>query len=376
MRGLRIHIAGSAANDCDGDLLRAAHSFVDGLISEIITNGGGLVLGASGEPRGNANEPCIFDWTALSSAAAVPDPAPDWPPLRRQRFVVVSTQPGLDKVPEDRRAIWERFRARSDVDVVVAPRGWRMAGIIRDQQVKRGDVLVALGGGAGVEHLADSYIAEGKPVIPIATDLGAYSQDGSGGSRLLHSQALSDPDSFFRLKDGSGSPSGRLLSLKLDSAIAGPALAADIAALLSDLRPPNAFYVRLLDTSHSDYTDVEEFFRDVVDYVVKDNGYTPNEMGGRPPSSAFMNVDIFRSIHLAGLVVVDLTGVRPNCMMELGYALARHRRVIITAREGTPLPFDTDKLPTHLWTAGVTVDDRIAQFKQWFDRYYELPPII
>ncbi len=149
-----------------------------------------------------------------------------------------------------------------------------------------------------------------------------------------------------------------------------------VVDLLTDLRSPTAFYVRLLDTNHSDHSEVEEFFRQVVDCVVSDKGYTPDEMGGRPPAAAFMNVDIFRSLHRAGAVIVDLTGVRPNCMMELGYALGRQKRVIITAREGTSLPFDPDKLPTHLWKPGVEVKDRIALFDQWFDRYYELPPII
>ena len=59
------------------------------------------------------------------------------------------------------------------------------------------------------------------------------------------------------------------------------------------------------------------------------------------PLAALMNVEIFDTIHRAGLVIVDLTGVRPNCLMELGYALGRHRRVIISARVGTPLPFDS-----------------------------------
>jgi hypothetical protein len=376
MRGLRVHITGSAARNCAGDLLRSAHSFIAPLADEIISRGGGLILGAGGEPRGKAGEPCIFDWTALAAITSTPDPAPDWPPLRSQRFIVVSTQSGLERIPVAHRDVWERFCIRSDVDVDVAPPGWRMAGIIRDRQVRRGDILVALGGGAGVENLAQSYVAEGKPVIPISTDLGSYSEDGSGGSRMLHVQAVSNPNSFFRLKKGSGSPSGRLLSLKLETKTSARALASDVVRLLSDLQPPTAFYVRLLDTSHADFPDVEEFFRNVVDPVVTKKGYCPDEIGGRPPKAAFINVDIFRSLHVAGLVVVDLTGVRPNCTMELGYALARQKRVIITAREGISLPFDPDKLPTHLWRTGMSTSDRIASFDRWFDRYYELPPLL
>ena len=375
MRGLRVHITGSAANNCDGELLRSAHSFISSLTGEIIHSGGGLVLGAGGEPRGAAGEPCIFDWSALGRISEASDPAPDWPPLRPKRFVIVSTQSGLARIPADRYDIWESVRTRSDMDIRSRAPGWRMASMIRDRQLRRGDVLVALGGGAGVEHLAQSYVANGKPVIPIATDLGAYSQDGNGGSRLLHGKAVSEPDAFFRLKDGSGSTSGRLLSLRLVARTNYIALAADVVGLLSNLRRPTAFYVRLLNTAHPDYSDVEECFRSVIDPVVTNKGYSPDEVGSRPPSTAFINEDIFRSLQLAGLVVVDLTGVRPNCTMELGFALARRKRVIITAREGTSLPFDTDKLPTHLWRPGVRIDTRIAEFDQWFDRYYDLPPI-
>jgi hypothetical protein len=70
-------------------------------------------------------------------------------------------------------------------------------------------------------------------------------------------------------------------------------------------------------------------------------------MGRARPESAFMNTEIFEALHRAALVVVDLTGVRPNCTMELGYALGRRRRYVISAQTGTKLPFDEDKLPTY-----------------------------
>jgi hypothetical protein len=89
-----------------------------------------------------------------------------------------------------------------------------------------------------------------------------------------------------------------------------------------------------------------------------------------------MNLDIFRSIYHAGAVIVDLTGLRQNCFMELGYALARRRRVIICAKSGTRLPFDSDKLPTHFWNdASFEHDLRIARFGKWFDQYFEMPSL-
>lgn len=376
MRGLRVHISGSAGTDCDGELLTAAHDFVRAFATELVAAGGGLVLGAGGEPRGDSGEPCIFDWTALEVVATSSDPAPEWPPLRPERFVVVASQRGLDKVPEWRSDVWDKCRSRTDFDLEPTPAGWRMAGIIREQQVLRGDILVALGGGAGVEHLAELYRDEGKPVIPIHAELGAISRDGNGGSRYLHEGALGDVGSFLELREGAGSAAARLSSLRLTTRSDVAALAKETAALATDLRPRPAFYVRLLATDHSEFAAVEQFFREVIDPVVIERGFTPEEMGRAKPEEAFMNVEIFRALHRAGMVIVDLTGVRPNCTMELGYALARRRRVVISAQKGTDLPFDTDKLPTHMWEDGPTRDEHIDAYRDWFDRYNELPPLV
>jgi TIR- and PNP-associating SLOG family len=376
IRGLRVHLSGSAGRESDGDLLRAAHRFVCSVCNEVLGRGGGLVLGAGAEPVGTAGEPCVFDWTALEAVAEAPDPAPEWPSLRPERFVVVASQRALEKIPVSRGAVWDRCLARSDFNLELAPPGWRMAGIIRERQVLRGDVLLALGGGAGVEHLAELYRDEGKPVVPIYADLGASNDDGNGGSAFLHGRALAEVDGYIRLRDGGGSPAGRLTQLRLEVGGDVCVLARRTADLLDDLRPRPAFYVRLLATDHPEYDAVESFFRHVVDDVVVERGFMPYEMGSDRPETAFMNAEIFEGLHRAGLVVVDLTGVRPNCMMELGYALGRSRRVVISAKKGTQLPFDEDKLPTHFWDNGSPPDQRRREYRDWLDLYSELPPIV
>jgi hypothetical protein len=149
-----------------------------------------------------------------------------------------------------------------------------------------------------------------------------------------------------------------------------------LPTLIDDLRPPTAFFVRLLDTSAPEYPAVEGFFRKVVDQVVTMRGYTPREMGRGRPEAAFMNVEIFQALHRAALVVVDLTGVRPNCTMELGYALGRRRRLVISAQKGTKLPFDDDKLPTYFWANDGRLDNRRRAYLDWLARNSELPPIV
>lgn len=375
MKGRRIHITGSAAPTGGEELLQAANAYVRVLVEQIIARGGGLVLGAGPEPVDESGQPCIFDWTALEAVASAPDPAPERPNLRPDRFVVVASQRGVQKIPDSRRVIWDQCRTRSDFDVDVAPPGWRMAGIIREHQVLRGDVLLALGGGAGAEHLAELYAEEGKPIVPIYAELAALNEDGNGGSKFLHERALSGSDRFFRLRDGSGSAVGRLSGFRLSAKGDTEILARETADLLDDLRPPRAFYVRLL-ANETESGEVEQFFRDIVDAVVVERGYTPYEMGQGGAESAFMNVEIFERLHRAGLVIVDLTGVRPNCTMELGYALGRRRRIVISAKKGTRLPFDEDKLPTYFWENEGTRAERTKNYRDWFDRHIELPPIV
>jgi hypothetical protein len=250
-----------------------------------------------------------------------------------------------------------------------------MAGLIRERQVSRGDALLVIGGGAGAEHLAELYLDEGKPVIPVFTDLGAFNNDGNGGSKYLHGLALPAPDRFLRLREGMGSAAGRLSELRLSAETDTRALAAATLELLNSLRPRAAFYVRLLAIDHLESQAVEQFFREVVDLAIEERGFTPHEMGRGRPEAAFMNVEIFEGIHRAGLVVVDLTGLRPNCMMELGYALGRTRRIVISARHGTKLTFDQDKLPTYFWDVN-DGPDRLAKYLEWFDRHSELPPVV
>jgi hypothetical protein len=374
--GLRVHITGSAAKDCDAELLRVAHSFVHALCERLIADGEGLLLGIGGEPLGDAELPCIFDWTGLETIAASIDPAPKWQLLRRGRFVAVGSQSGLTKIPEPRQEVWDQCGSRTDIKLDLTPPGWRMASLIRDRQLLHGDVLLVFGGGAGAEHLAQLYRDDGKPVIPIHTDLGSFSQDGNGGSRYLHEKALSEVDTFFRLRDSAGDAASRLASLRLDANTDVRALSAATADLIADLRPRPAFYVRLLDTDDASFSVVESFFREVVDPVIAAKGFRSNEMGMHGPEDAFMNVEIFKSLHRAALVVVDLTGVRANCTMELGYALGRQRRCLLSAIKGTVLPFDSGQLPTHFWDPGLDQDKKVADYGKWFELHSEPVPLV
>ena len=376
VRGLRIQIAGSAACEADGELLANAHKFVEELARNLIDAEAGLVTTCGDEPTGVAGLPCIFYWTVLSVVARASDPGTEWPDNRQGRFRVSVSQRGLEKIPDARRALWAKCANRSDFELTTIRPGWKFGGALRAQQVGMGDVLVTLSGGAGVEHLVELYRDEGKPVVPIGGDLGAITNDGRGGSSSLHERALHEVEGFFQLRDGAGGAAARLADLHVERTTDSRALAAKVTSLLKDLRPPRAFYVRLLDHESEQFGAVERFFREVADPVVTEMGFTSHEVGRDRPLAAFINVEIFEGLHRASLVVVDLTDVRPNCMMELGYALGRRRRTVISAMRGTTLPFDQDKLPTYFWDEFDTESDLRPAYRAWLERHLDAPALV
>src|SRR6185436_18647365 len=119
--------------------------------------------------------------------------------------------------------------------------------------------------------------------------------------------------------------------------------------LLRALVPLRVFYVRLLNEKFPEYPSVEHFFRTTVDTLVTELGYEPLQMGIGKNEFAWMNQAIFDSLHHSSVALVDLTGLRPNCFMELGYALGNKQRVIVTARDDTKISFDAFALEAFQW---------------------------
>jgi hypothetical protein len=110
--------------------------------------------------------------------------------------------------------------------------------------------------------------------------------------------------------------------------------------------------VRLLDDADPVFPQVEDYFEHVVVQVVEDRfGFQSVQIGVARSRSPFINVEIFDRLAGSAVVVADLTGLRTNCFLELGYALGAAIPVIITAQAGTPLPFDSHAMPCCFWEA-------------------------
>lgn len=383
LAGRRVQVAGSADKATNAEIIRYAHRVVVQVVRGVLVEGGGLVLAVGREPRADDGAKglpsLVFDWTALEAAASVlRDGAARWPRAAGLPVVVVASGKAEAEIPEGRRVLWNELLNGGAVQLESIMPGSRAAALIRQRQAAFGEVLLTLGGGTGVEHLADLYLRDRKTVIPLDLPLGASRGDGTGGSERLAQESRAEPGRFVRMqREFEGRANAELAALATrKGAEPDTEVARRIVSLLGMLAPPTTFYVRLLTKKHESFLRVEKFFREVVDPVVADAGLLRIEMGTDKTAHGFINVGIFDSLHFARVAIVDLTGSRPNCFIELGYALGRATKVIVTAEDGTQLPFDADAIPCHFWKPASSAEARQKEFKAFWKSNVDRPPLV
>ena len=360
----RLHIAGSASRDCDPGLLVHAHEAVHALVRTVLAHGGSLVVTAVGEPRsadGSSGVPLVFDWTALDAAYTSLSAGEAHPLTARGPLVVaVTSERANAAMPAERHAAWRGLLTADALDLRQLPPGWGAGGELRNETARHGDALITIAGGEGVEHLVSLYQRRKRPVIPLDYPLGSATPTSAGGGREVARAARATADNFLSLR-GPGSAAARLARLAHHLHPSGSDLADEIVLLLDELAPPPAFYVRVLDPANSAFPMVEEHFEQVVTPVVESLGYQPIQIGAVPSRSPFINVDIFDRLSTATVAVVDLTGLRANCFLELGYALGATIPTIITAQARTQLPFDSQAMPCWFWDPATSAEERCAK---------------
>ena len=383
LRGRRVQIAGSASQSTDPQLVKFAHDLVSTVTTMILSEGGGLVLNVGKEPRPLGASPeapsLIFDWTALEAAASCFRAGHStWSHISGPPIQVVTSEKAASEIPSERLSLWHELLDGGFVNVEYILPGARSATMMRDRQVQLGDILLLLGGGTGVEHSARLYMDRRYPVIPIDLPLGASREDGTGGSMRLSLEARNDVSRFFSLQpEVAGTAGGRFAAISTRGGSEDVrSVASRVIDLIENLCPPTAFYVRLLDSAVSAFSRVEDFFRNVVDSVVEDAGFRHIEIGTDPTKEPFLNVAIFDNLHFASVAVIDLTAERPNCFIELGYALGRSIKVIMTAEEGSILPFDSHDIPCFFWKHGVDDKERRKALGEFWQKYVDRRPLV
>jgi hypothetical protein len=376
IRGRRIHFAGSADQDVEPSKLRYFHKLVKHIAKRTLAEGGGLIITVGSEPihQSEHDLPLIFDWTLLEALDEYQNSSLlDWPETQGVPVVAVGLPKWRDRMPDNRKPLWKRVISTKNVELVQVRSELSVGGVLRERQAALGDVLVVAGGGPGVEHLAELYMSSRKPVVPLDIQLKTTKP---GAAERLSTLAMESPERFFEYcPPEQAAAAYSMLSLKnqLPNVEDFEKRFFDFVFHLSR---PRAFFARLLNKKSPEFDEVERFFRNVVDCVVRDAGYERFEVGTEVSKEAFLNVEIFQTIYSSSLVIVDLTGLRPNCFTELGYALGLKKKVIVTAQEGTSLPFDSASLPCHFWSPKKVDDQRRIDFQEFMRKNINRRPIV
>jgi TIR- and PNP-associating SLOG family len=373
--GRRIHIAGSIENAtfvATSADVTAARELVVSLVKALMKRGANFVVPVDAEPLRSDGLPICFDWliwkTIKEALVHRPEGVPG--PLA----IAVQHRKNEDQVPPEYIDLWDEIRSSSLVRIENAAQ-WDMNAKRMETQARYGDVLVVLGGTEGVLYLANLYHGAGKPVIPL--NLPLCSEDT--GSRRLYSFGMASTNSrrLFHIADGGDShdwvnrirfPARQSVSDRVEV----------LVDLLESLERPNAFSVRLLNEEHEEYAAVQDFFDTVVQPVlVGELGYRLTVIDGRQAyDHARIDDEIFAKLHRASVVIADITGSRPNCFLELGYALGRALPTIVTARAGSDTPFDIATFAGLRWKASGTAEERRNAFRAHWQAVRNRPPLV
>jgi hypothetical protein len=375
MFGRRVHIAGSIVADASvatPEEVRRAREFVQALVLELLRAGTTFVIPVDAEKTRTDGLPICFDWlvwdTIHKNLALRPSGAPD--PL----IVAVKHHKNEEQIPAEYHAVWSALRSSSLVQIESAAQ-WNMNSKRMEAQAKHGDVLIALGGGEGVLFLANLYHDVGKPVVPLnfklsPSDSGArkifeFGVSGANASRLFEVAAGATPHTLLnRVEVYTGKSTADELR--------------DVLALLEALAPPPAFVVRLLNPTHEDYADVQNYFDTVVQPVMEDElGYRLVVVDGvQGIEHARIDQEIFAKLHRSRAVLADITGQRPNCYIELGYALGRCLPTMLMAKEGTAHPFDIETVSALHWKTTGSVTEKRAAFRTHWNAIQARPTLV
>lgn len=373
--GRRIHIAGSIVTDAlvasAGDV-QAARDFVAAFVKALVKKGANFVIPVDAEPTRPDGLPICFDWliwsTIKSSLTLRPADVPG------SFAVAVEHHKSEEQIPEAYVDLWDELRASALVRIENAAQ-WNMNSKRMEAQARYGDILLTLGGAEGVLFLANLYHDAGKPVVPLNLPLSPENT----GSRLLYAFGANSSNSrrLFRTADG-GDSHGWINRIRFPAREPIADRVEKLIDLLEALEPPTAFAVRLLTPDHKEFGAVQDFFDNVVSPVIEGElGYRLVVIDGRQTyDHARIDEEIFSKLHRASVVIADLTGSRPNCFLELGYAFGRGLPTLATARSGSEIPFDIKTFAGHYWKAEGTAADRRREFREHWESVRSRPPLV
>jgi hypothetical protein len=293
-----------------------SRGFVHALATEVIRQGHTLLGG------------CQTELDALAATAAQQEVA------------------ALGKEPEDCIISYVGAEAKPVHDIGSVRKSqlprWDLIGakLVFPEPVAQADAVIIVGGWEGSRRAANWARLAGRPILAVAT-FGLAAAD-------IYQSELDD----FKTRYGSRirKDDYEILNtvLKDESPEKLRAFAERVVALAERIITPRQVFVIMSFSKDPSLEDAYDTFKSACE-AFKFQAFKVDEH--IDPTQKRIVPEIVDCIGQAAFVIADVSEPKANVYYELGWAQALGKPVIVTAKEGTPLPFDIFDVPTIYWNS-------------------------
>jgi hypothetical protein len=305
---MRLLVAGGF-DTTDGEQKDRIHAFSRALGSAIIKHGHVLLNGCRTD-----FDTCVAE-AAFEELEHLGDAEPD---KRIISYVLSGLAPSrsVGTIIKSQLADWELNKATFYIP----------------EQLQDADAVILVGGFEGTLRAANWARIARKPLLPFTAFGGAAEE--------VYKQELRDFESKY------GGLVEKLEYEQLNSVKRDwTEHATDIIALTEKVAESRSVLVIM---SYADRPELEDTYA-TFEAIAEKLGYQCDRVTEKNAEHRIVP-EILERIRRAGFTIVDLTDLRENVFYELGYADGLGKRVIVTAKKDTKLPFDVSDIPTIFWS--------------------------
>lgn len=235
--------------------------------------------------------------------------------------------------PDTKRSHSEGEIIRSSVnDWNTVPQGYAYP-----EPFREADVVLVVGGWDGTQYAASWARLANKPLVPVA----AF---GLAAEQIYRDEMVRFDQRYgSQITQHEYQVLNRVLPDHAPGTVA--AFAGEVVSLAARLVMPTDVFVVMSFAPKGHLIDAYDTFQRVCGGAGFNAFKVDEHLDGRQR----IVPAIFAAIRRSAFIIADVTEARPNVFYELGYAHALGKDVIVTAQEGTQLPFDVYDIPTLYW---------------------------